>query len=77
MEGGITMNNYARLSFASLTYAMQARDLFVPRGIGANIIRLNSTDAAKGCSFGLELQRRDLPTAVSLLTKADIEYRVI
>ncbi len=71
------MNNNARLSLGSVTYAMQARDMLVSHGIRATVIRLNKTDASQGCTFGLELSRRDVPSAASLLTKADIQYRLI
>lgn len=70
------MNNSARFGVDSVTYAMQARDLLATRGISANVIRLNKGESSMGCAFGIELSRRDVPAASSLLDKADIPHRI-
>lgn len=71
------MNSNARLSLESVTYAMQARDLLSAHGIGVNVVRLNRNESGGGCAFGIELLRRDVPAAISLLKKADIFHRVV
>lgn len=69
------MNGYARLGLESLTYAMQARDILNKRGIQSNAVRLQAGESSGGCAYGIELSRRDIMAASSLLRLAGIEYK--
>ena len=69
------MNNNARLGLDSVTYAMQARDILAKRGVRASVVRLHRGESSMGCAFGIELSRRDIMAASSLLSSAGIAYR--
>lgn len=58
----------------SVTYAMQGREILSKYGIAATVVRLHPNETREGCAFGLELARRDVARAESLLIKADIEF---
>jgi len=71
------VNNTARIGFDSVTYAMQAKDLLARHSVISYAVRLRASESGTGCAFGLELSRRDLTVAVTLLSKAQMKYSVI
>ncbi len=66
-----------RLTFASFTYAGKARKMLLHGNVKSKIIKLDAEAGGTGCTHGLVIQKSDFYTAVGILRKENINYRVI
>ncbi len=67
--------NTVTIKVSSVTYAIKAKKLFERAGIKAALIK-DSSEASKGCAYGVNINSSFLYDAVSILKNYGIEYSV-
>ena len=67
--------NTITIKVSSITYAIKAKKLFERAGIKAALIK-DSSAAAKGCTYGVNINSSFFYDAVSILKNYGIEYSV-
>ena len=62
------------IAISSVNHALRAEKLLSAKGIPAKLIKLQPEMTKKGCSYGLEINRKDVPAAISYLDSSSIPY---
>ena len=67
--------NTITIKVSSVTYAIKAKKLFEHAGIKASLIK-DSSETARGCTYGVNVNSPFLYDAVAILKNYGIEYSV-
>ncbi len=65
------------IAISSVNYAIRSERYLAERSIRSRIIKLQPHVTKKGCAYGLEVNCKDLPAALSFLEKARLPYSEI
>ena len=65
------------IAISSINHAMRGEKVFNSYSIKCRIVKLQPEATKKGCAYGLEINCKDMPTAISLLNNAGISYSEI
>ena len=65
------------IALSSVNYAIRSERFLSEHSINTKIIKLQPHVTKKGCAYGLELNCKDVPAAISFLDKAKLPYSEI
>ncbi|MBR5322731.1 MAG: DUF3343 domain-containing protein [Clostridia bacterium] len=65
------------IAISSVNHAIRSEKFLSSNGIKSKIVKLQPNLTKKGCAYGLELNCKDLPAAISFLDNAGIPYSEI
>ena len=68
--------NRIAIKVSSVTYAIKVTKLFERAGIKTTLIKSDSSETDKGCTYGVNIDSSFLYDAVSILKKYGIAYSV-
>lgn len=65
------------IAISSVNHALRSEKYLSSYSLHSRIIKLQPNATKKGCAYGLEINCKDLPAALSLLNNAGISYSEI
>lgn len=70
-------NSVCRVSIGSVTYAIKAQKALTVAAIHSEIVKLDSGNFGKGCTYGLEFGCSQLAGVSLVLKNSGIKYREV
>ncbi len=65
------------IAISSVNHAIRSEKHLANNGLKTKIVKLQPNSTKKGCAYGLELNCKDVPVAISFLDNAGIPYSEI
>lgn len=65
------------IAISSVNHAIRCEKLLSQRYLKTKIVKLQPNVTKKGCAYGIEINCKDVPVAISFLDKAGIPYSEI
>lgn len=65
------------IAISSVNHAIRAEKVLLSSSVKCKIVKLQPNSTKKGCAYGLEIARKDIPSALTFLTNAGISYSEI
>ena len=65
------------IAISSVNHAIRSEKLLANNGINTKIVKLQPNKTKKGCAYGLELNCKDVPAAITFLDNAGVPYSEI
>ena len=65
------------IAISSVNHAIRSEKYLASVGLLTRIVKLQPTATKKGCAYGLEINCKDVPAALSYLNNAGIPYSEI
>lgn len=62
------------IAISSVNHAIRSEKYLVQKGLSVRIVKLQPNTTKKGCAYGLEINCKDIPAALSFLDNAGIPY---
>lgn len=71
------LNTVCRVSVGSVTYAIKAQKSLAVAAIHSEVVKLDSGNFGKGCTYGLEFGCSQLVGVMTVLNNSGIKYRKV
>ncbi len=71
------LNTVCRVSVGSVTYAIKAQKSLAVAAIHSEVVKLDSGNFGKGCTYGLEFGCSQLVGVKTVLNNSGIKYRKV
>ncbi len=71
------LNSVCRVSVGSVTYAIKAQKALAVAAIHSEVVKLDSGNFGKGCTYGLEFGCSQLMGVKTVLNNLGIKYREV
>ena len=71
------LNTVCRVSVGSVTYAIKAQKSLAVAAIHSEVVKLDSGNFCKGCTYGLEFGCSQLVGVMTVLNNSGIKYRKV
>ena len=71
------LNTVCRVSVGSITYAIKAQKSLAVAAIHSEVVKLDSGNFGKGCTYGLEFGCSQLVGVMTVLNNSGIKYRKV